>query len=109
MECVVLDGVLPLRDHQQGYGGTQAVYLVKNTQDKQVYFQHIVIARGTVIMRAEGETEKFMIRYSPHPNSRGVARGGGHGGGAPSCLRHNLRKNGQTIKKKSVKCVSIKY
>ena len=23
--------------------------------------------------------------------------------------RHNLRKNGQTIKKKSVKCVTIKY
>ena len=26
--CEVLDGVLPLHHHQQGYGGTQAVYLV---------------------------------------------------------------------------------
>ena len=68
VECKELDGVLPLRDHQQGYGGLQAVYLVNNTQDKQVYFQHEVIARGTVIMTAEGETEKFMNRYSPHPN-----------------------------------------
>ena len=35
VDCVVLDEVLPLRDHQQGYGGTQAVYLVKNTQDSR--------------------------------------------------------------------------
>ena len=58
VECEVLDGVLPLRDHQQGYGGAQAVYLVNNTQDKQVYFQHEVIARGTVIMR--GKLRKFI-------------------------------------------------
>ena len=64
VECKVLDGVLPLRDHQQGYGGTQAVY---NTQDKQVYFQHEVIARGTVIMRAEGETEKVYEQVFPPP------------------------------------------
>ena len=40
VECEVLAGVFPLHNHQQGYGGTQAVYLVNNTQDKQVYFQH---------------------------------------------------------------------
>ena len=66
VECKVLDGVLPLRDHQQGYGGTQAVY---NTQDKQVYFQHEVIARGTVIMiELKGKLRKCMNRYFPHPN-----------------------------------------
>ena len=69
MECEVLDGVHPLHHHQQGYGGTQAIYLVKNTQEKQVYFQHETIARGTVIMSAEGETAKVYERkYSPHPN-----------------------------------------
>ena len=40
VECEVLDGVLPLHHHQQGYGGTQSVYLVNNTQEKQIYFQH---------------------------------------------------------------------
>ena len=67
VECEVLDGVLPLHDHQQGYGGTQAIYLVNNTQDKQVYFQHEIIARGKVIMRAEGETDKVYEQvFPPH-------------------------------------------
>ena len=42
--CEVLDGVLPLHHHQQGYGGTQTVNLVNNTQEKQVYFQQEIIA-----------------------------------------------------------------
>ena len=76
VECKVLDGVLPLRDHQQGYGGTQAVYLVNNTQDKQVYFKHEVIARGTVIMSAEGETEKVYEQVFPPPQQvNGVRQG----------------------------------
>ena len=76
VECKVLDGVLPLRDHQQGYGGTQAVYLVNNTQDKQVYFKHEVIARGTVIMPAEGETEKVYEQVFPPPQQvNGVRQG----------------------------------
>jgi hypothetical protein len=33
--CEVLEGVLPLQHHQQGYRGTQTVYLVNNTQEKQ--------------------------------------------------------------------------
>ena len=40
VECEVLDGVLPLHHHQQGYSGTQSIYLVNNTQEKQIYFQH---------------------------------------------------------------------
>ena len=34
VECEVLDGVLPLHHHQQGYGDTQSVYLVNSTQEK---------------------------------------------------------------------------
>ena len=76
MEFEVLDGVLPLRDLQQGYGGTQAVYLVNNTQDKQVYFKHEVIAKCTVIMTAEGETERLYEDVFPPPQQvNGVRQG----------------------------------
>ena len=71
MECEELEGVLPLRDHQQGFGGTQVVYLVNNTQDKQVYHKHEVIARVTIITTAEGETEKF----PPPQHVNGVRKG----------------------------------
>ena len=66
--CEVLEGVLPLQHHQQGYGGTQTVYLVNNTQDKQVYFQHEIIARGTVIRVQKGRWQNCMIKQFPHPN-----------------------------------------
>jgi hypothetical protein len=32
--------------------------MVNNTQDKQVYYKYEVIAMGTVIITAEGETER---------------------------------------------------
>ena len=74
--CAVLDGVLPLQQHQQGYGGTQTVYLVNNTQDKQVYFQHEIIARGTVIMNAEGEMGEIYEQTFPPPQQvNGVRQG----------------------------------
>ena len=57
VECKVLDGVLPLQDQQQVYGDTHTVYMVYNTQDKQAYYKHEFIARGTDIMTAERETE----------------------------------------------------
>ena len=60
-------GVLPLHHHQQGYGGTQSIYLVNDTQEKQVYFQHEIIARGTVIMSAEGEMVKVYEQVFPSP------------------------------------------
>ena len=59
-------GVLPLHHHQQGYGGTQSIYLVNDTQEKQVYFQHEIIARGTVIMSA-GEMVKVYEQVFPSP------------------------------------------
>ena len=75
----VLDGVLPLHHHQQGYGGTQAVYLVNNTQEKQVYLQHEIIARGTVIMSAEGEMAKVYEQVFPPPQQgNGVRQGQVH-------------------------------
>ena len=74
--CAVLDGVLPLQHHQQGYGGTQTIYLVNNTQDKQVYFQHEIIARGTVIMSAEGEMAEIYDQAVPPPQQvNGVRQG----------------------------------
>jgi len=74
--CAVLDGVLPLQQHQQGYGGTQTVYLVNNTQDKQVFFQHEIIARGTVIMNAEGEMGEIYEQTFPPPQQvNGVRQG----------------------------------
>ena len=74
--CEVLDGVLPLHHHQQGYGGTQTVYLVNNTQEKQAYFQHKIIARGTVIMSAEGEMAKVYEQAVPPPQQVNGARQG---------------------------------
>ena len=77
--CEVLDGVLPLHHQQQGYGGTQTVYLVNNTQEKQVYFQHEIIARGTVIMSAEGEMAKVYEQVFPPPQQvNGVRQGQVH-------------------------------
>ena len=76
VKCKVLDGVLPLQDQQQGYGDTHTVYMVYNTQDKQVYHKHEFIARGTDIMTAERETEAMYEEVFPPPQKvNGVRQG----------------------------------
>jgi hypothetical protein len=52
-----------------------APYLVNNTQEKQVYFQHEIIARATVIICAEGEMAKIYEQAVPPPQVNGVRQG----------------------------------
>ena len=70
MECS------PCETTNSCYSGTHTVYMVNNTQEKQVYYKHELIARGTVIMTAEGETERLYEEVFPLPQQvNGVRQG----------------------------------
>ena len=50
--------------------------MVNNTQDKHLYYKHEVIARGTVNMTAEGETERLYEEvFPPTQQVNGVRQG----------------------------------
>ena len=68
LQVDVLQGVLPLQAGQQGHGGTLQLLLINNSDDKVVFNQHSIVARGTVVKVAPAQSNVInMVRGKSPP------------------------------------------